>query len=87
MYNKMLSSKDIQRPSPAMIREEKPQLNKKNNYIDDEALLARLGYKQDLSRQLSVFSNFAISFGCCSVLSGLLPVNRSTSYLIYQFII
>lgn len=42
--------------------------------IDDELLLAKLGYKQDLNRQLSTFSNFAISFGCCSVLSGLLPV-------------
>lgn len=44
--------------------------------IDDELLLAKLGYKQDLNRQLSAFSNFAISFGCCSVLSGLLPVRR-----------
>ncbi|KAG1152130.1 hypothetical protein G6F37_008059 [Rhizopus arrhizus] len=89
----MLSSKDIQRPSPAMTREEKPQLNKKNNYIDDEALLARLGYKQDLSRQLSVFSNFAISFGCCSVLSGLLPmwgttlVNGGTSVSIWGYLV
>lgn len=44
--------------------------------IDDELLLAKLGYKQDLNRQLSAFSNFAISFGCCSVLGGLLPVRR-----------
>ncbi|KAI7887610.1 amino acid permease-domain-containing protein [Mucor mucedo] len=42
--------------------------------IDDELLLAKLGYKQDLNRQLSTFSNFAISSGCCSVLSGLLPL-------------
>lgn len=46
--------------------------------IDDELLLAKLGYKQDLNRQLSAFSNFAISFGCCSVLSGLLPVSGSS---------
>lgn len=45
--------------------------------IDDELLLAKLGYKQDLNRQLSTFSNFAISFGCCSVLGGLLPVRRT----------
>lgn len=44
--------------------------------INDELLLAKLGYKQSLSRQLSTFSNFAISFGCCSVLSGLLPVSK-----------
>lgn len=44
--------------------------------IDDELLLAKLGYKQDLNRHLSAFSNFAISFGCCSVLGGLLPVRR-----------
>jgi hypothetical protein len=44
--------------------------------MDDELLLAKLGYKQDLNRQLSAFSNFAISFGCCSVLGGLLPVRE-----------
>lgn len=43
--------------------------------IDDELLLEQLGYKQSLNRHLSTFSNFAISFGCCSVLSGLLPVS------------
>ncbi|RCI05369.1 hypothetical protein CU098_013330, partial [Rhizopus stolonifer] len=45
---------------------------------DDELLLAKLGYKQSLNRQLSTFSNFAISFGCCSVLSGLLPMWGTT---------
>ncbi|KAI9252668.1 amino acid transporter, partial [Sporodiniella umbellata] len=42
--------------------------------VDDEILLARLGYRQSLDRQLSMFQNFALSFGCCSVLGGLLPM-------------
>ncbi|KAI9471838.1 MAG: amino acid permease-domain-containing protein [Benjaminiella poitrasii] len=46
--------------------------------INDELLLAKLGYKQSLNRELSTFSNFAISFGCCSVLSGLLPMWGTT---------
>jgi hypothetical protein len=41
----------------------------------DEQLLRSLGYKQDLSRNLSRFSNMAIAFSCCSVLSGLSPVS------------
>ncbi|KAG1450476.1 hypothetical protein G6F56_008339 [Rhizopus delemar] len=45
-----------------------------SEYMDDEMLLASMGYKQSLDRQLSMFSNFALSFGCCSVLSGLLPM-------------
>ncbi|KAI8093704.1 amino acid/polyamine transporter I [Halteromyces radiatus] len=40
----------------------------------DEELLHKLGYKQDLSRSISGFSNFAIAFSCCSVLSGLTPL-------------
>ncbi|KAJ8658346.1 hypothetical protein O0I10_006029 [Lichtheimia ornata] len=40
----------------------------------DEQLLRELGYKQDLSRSISGFSNFAIAFSCCSVLSGLTPL-------------
>ncbi|OAD68859.1 hypothetical protein PHYBLDRAFT_149865 [Phycomyces blakesleeanus NRRL 1555(-)] len=40
----------------------------------DELLLHSLGYKQDLSRSMSAFSNFAIAFSCCSVLSGLTPM-------------
>lgn len=55
------------------IQEEKRR-KKEEAMINDELLLAKLGYKQDLNRQLSTFSNFAISFGCCSVLGGLLPV-------------
>ena len=37
---------------------------------DDEALLAKLGYKQELSRTWSGFSNFAISFSIISILAG-----------------
>ncbi|MEP6749133.1 MAG: amino acid permease [Bacteroidota bacterium] len=37
---------------------------------DDEKRLAALGYKQELSRSWSGFSNFAISFSVISILSG-----------------
>ena len=36
----------------------------------DERLLASLGYKQELKRSWSGFSNFAISFSAISILSG-----------------
>src|SRR4051794_32175294 len=36
----------------------------------DELHLAKLGYKQDLSRSWSGFSNFAISFSIISILAG-----------------
>jgi amino acid transporter len=36
----------------------------------DEKLLAALGYKQELNRSWSAFSNFAISFSVISILSG-----------------
>jgi amino acid transporter len=36
----------------------------------DEALLAKMGYKQELSRRMGVFSNFAISFSIICVLAG-----------------
>jgi amino acid transporter len=39
---------------------------------DDEAMLAKLGYKQELSRTWSGFSNFAISFSIISILAGCL---------------
>ncbi|KAI8988952.1 amino acid/polyamine transporter I [Pilobolus umbonatus] len=50
--------------------------NGSNNHVlnADELLLEKLGYKQDLSRSISAFSNFAIAFSCCSVLSGLTPM-------------
>ncbi|MGZ6807832.1 MAG: amino acid permease, partial [Mycobacteriaceae bacterium] len=37
---------------------------------EDEALLARLGYNQELHRSWSGFSNFAISFSIISILAG-----------------
>ncbi|PWT75241.1 MAG: amino acid permease [Bacteroidetes bacterium] len=37
---------------------------------EDERLLASLGYKQELKRSWSAFSNFAISFSMISILSG-----------------
>ncbi|MGC4037563.1 MAG: amino acid permease [Chitinophagaceae bacterium] len=37
---------------------------------EDERLLALLGYKQELKRSFSGFSNFAISFSIISILSG-----------------
>ena len=37
---------------------------------EDERLLAELGYKQELSRSWSGFSNFAISFSIISILAG-----------------
>jgi amino acid transporter len=37
---------------------------------DDERLLAELGYKQELKRKWSGFSNFAISFSIISILAG-----------------
>lgn len=37
---------------------------------DDERQLARLGYKQELNRSWSSFSNFAISFSIISILAG-----------------
>ncbi len=43
----------------------------------DAALLARFGYRQELRRKLSGFSNFAVSFSIISVLAGCL-----TSYSI-----
>ncbi|MGI8645109.1 MAG: amino acid permease [Nocardioides sp.] len=41
-----------------------------DNLTDDEKHLARLGYKQDLHRSWSGFSNFAISFSIISILAG-----------------
>jgi amino acid transporter len=37
---------------------------------EDERLLAELGYKQELSRRLSGFSNYAISFSIICILAG-----------------
>ena len=40
------------------------------NQTDDERRLAELGYKQELHRSWSGFSNFAISFSIISILAG-----------------
>jgi amino acid transporter len=40
------------------------------NVTDDERRLAELGYKQELNRSWSGFSNFAISFSIISILAG-----------------
>ncbi len=45
--------------------------------MSDEQRLAQLGYKQELRRKLSGFSNFAISFSIISILAGAI-----TSYII-----
>jgi amino acid transporter len=44
--------------------------NNPGNTSKEEKLLAALGYKQELSRNWSGFSNFAISFSVISILSG-----------------
>jgi amino acid transporter len=49
----------------------------RSEYLDDRALLHRLGYAQELFRAMGGFSNFAISFTIISVLAGTL-----TSYFI-----
>ena len=41
-----------------------------NTHADDERRLADLGYKQELTRSWSSFSNFAISFSIISILAG-----------------
>jgi amino acid transporter len=41
-----------------------------DNLSEDDAHLARLGYKQELNRSWSSFSNFAISFSIISILAG-----------------
>ena len=38
---------------------------------DDAAALAALGYKQELHRGMSGFSNFAVSFSIISILAGI----------------
>jgi amino acid transporter len=43
---------------------------KSSSLGDDEKMLAKLGYSQDLNRSWSGFSNFAISFSIISILAG-----------------
>jgi amino acid transporter len=49
----------------------------RDEYLDDERLLHRLGYAQELFRSMGGFQNFAISFTIISILAGCL-----TSYFI-----
>jgi amino acid transporter len=49
----------------------------RRDYMDDESLLHRLGYAQELFRSMGGFQNFAISFTIISILAGCL-----TSYYI-----
>ncbi|KAI7898409.1 amino acid/polyamine transporter I [Cokeromyces recurvatus] len=44
------------------------------HYATEEEILASFGYKQEMSKTISTISNFAIAFGCCSILSGLTPM-------------
>ncbi|KAI8086079.1 amino acid/polyamine transporter I [Halteromyces radiatus] len=41
---------------------------------NDNEVLQSFGYKQEMSKSISTISNFAIAFGCCSILSGLTPM-------------
>jgi amino acid transporter len=54
------------------MEETKAKSNRKNidQNSDDERLLAALGYKQELKRGWTAFSNFAISFSIISILTG-----------------
>jgi amino acid transporter len=54
-----------------------PESQTGRQHDDDEALLHRLGYAQELFRSMGGFSNFAISFTIISILAGCL-----TSYYI-----
>lgn len=47
-----------------------PEAHEPVDVLDDEAHLASLGYKQELHRSWSGFSNFAISFSIISILAG-----------------
>ncbi|RNI17045.1 amino acid permease [Flexivirga caeni] len=49
-----------------------PEAHEALEPLDDEDQLAKLGYKQELARTWSGFSNFAISFSIISILAGCL---------------
>ncbi|KAJ6541982.1 APC amino acid permease [Mycena vulgaris] len=44
---------------------------KGNVLVDDEMELARMGYKQELNRELGVMQNFGVSFSIISVITGI----------------
>ncbi|HET8599766.1 MAG TPA: amino acid permease [Segeticoccus sp.] len=48
----------------------KDQLSHSTELDDDARLLAEMGYKQELHRGMSAFSNFAVSFSIISILAG-----------------
>jgi amino acid transporter len=54
-----------------------PGVERRDDYLDDEGLLHRMGYAQELFRAVGGFGNFAISFTIISILAGCL-----TSYWI-----
>ncbi|KAI9480863.1 MAG: amino acid permease-domain-containing protein [Benjaminiella poitrasii] len=43
-------------------------------YQTEAEILESMGYKQEMNKTMSTLSNFAIAFGCCSILSGLTPL-------------
>ncbi|ORX57004.1 amino acid transporter [Hesseltinella vesiculosa] len=45
-----------------------------NPLTTDQEIMASFGYKQEMNKAMSTISNFAIAFGCCSILSGLTPM-------------
>ncbi|CAO3679991.1 unnamed protein product [Rhizopus stolonifer] len=45
-----------------------------HRFQTEEELLQSMGYKQEMNKTMSTVSNFAIAFGCCSILSGLTPL-------------
>jgi amino acid transporter len=55
---------------PVATADRAAQAAPENVHHDDEARLAELGYKQELHRTWSGFSNFAISFSIISILAG-----------------
>ncbi len=71
----MLSVHHSTRPGPARSASAHQEVHVSvsrttEGHSDDEALLAELGYKQELNRSWSGFSNFAISFSIISILAG-----------------
>jgi hypothetical protein len=51
-----------------------------DSHLDADAqALAELGYKQELHRGMSGFSNFAVSFSIISILAGCITSTRSPS--------
>ena len=58
------------RPTTDTAHPEGPHGRHPTQLSDDERKLAELGYKQDLNRSWSGFSNFAISFSIISILAG-----------------